>query len=147
MASAAKFRWRLYADSNVPREIIEHLRAQEFDVLWIAEDEKLRRERDDKFHYHEARKRGRILLTCDADFWNDRKFPLKDSPGVLILDTPERSVMKYLPQLLRKMTREYLGSRTPVDLCETKIRLSAECITHKLIDDETHKPGTESYAW
>ena len=78
-------RWRLYADSNVEQEIIRYLIEEaRFDVLAVGGDQNLRR-REDEFHYQKARQLGRYLLTHDDDFWDDRRFPLRESPGVIII--------------------------------------------------------------
>ena len=71
----ARRKWRLYADNNIEREIIQYLMGEAaFDVLAVGEDPTLRH-RDDEFHYQKARQLGRYLLTHDDDFWNDRRFP------------------------------------------------------------------------
>ena len=63
MAIFNKYKWRLYADNNIEREIVEHLRYSDMDVLWIAEVPDLRKQQDDTFHYQKARELGRYLLT------------------------------------------------------------------------------------
>lgn len=40
----------------------------------------------DENHLAEARKRGRILLTCDHDFLDERKFPLIHCPALIVFD-------------------------------------------------------------
>lgn len=41
-------------------------------------------------------------MTHDDDFSDDRRFPLRQSPGVIILPKNEDGDAKYFPVLLRK---------------------------------------------
>lgn len=126
MVKYTKYKWRLYADNNIAREIVEHLRESNMDVLWVAEVPELRCQRDDTFHYRKATELRRYLLTNDMDFWNDREFPVKDSPGVVVLATSDSSLVKYLPVLLRKLVRDYNPISESLYLDGIKVKLSAE---------------------
>ena len=42
--------------------------------------------RDDTFQFHEAKRRGRFLLTSDMGFLKHRDFPFNQMLGVVILD-------------------------------------------------------------
>ncbi len=137
---------RLYADNNVPRAVIDHLRRAGMDVLWIAEDPKLRSEQDDGFHYSRARQLRRYLLTADTGFWDDQHYPVKDSPGLILLTTKDTSTAKYLPQLLRKLLREYGPEEEPLDLDGVKIRVTSGGFTIKM-DQEIQKTTTQSWQW
>jgi predicted nuclease of predicted toxin-antitoxin system len=53
------------ADENIDREIVERLRADGHDVLWVAE---LDRGLDDEAVLAMASKDGRALVTADKDF-------------------------------------------------------------------------------
>lgn len=77
-------RWRLYADGHIEKNTIDNLRKSGFDVLWIKEDKNIE-SRDDEFHYHNARKLYRYLLTKDMEFWDNRKYPLRNAPCMIIL--------------------------------------------------------------
>ena len=47
---------------------------------------------DDLSIWEEARRQGRVLLTMDRGFWNDRRFPLQKCPGVIFLDvSPDKA--------------------------------------------------------
>ena len=98
----ARKRWRLYADNNIEKEIVDHLREEAFDVLAVAEDPQLRH-RDDEFHYQRARQLDRYLLTHDEDFWDDRTYPLRQSPGVIILPKNEESKLDTNDLAVRKV--------------------------------------------
>ena len=127
--------------------IVDHLRGSGFDVLWVAELPELRRQNDNSFHYQKARELGRYLVTHDADFWDDQKHPLKESPGVVILATQDSLLAKYLPVLLRKLVRDYNPTVEPLFLEGVKINLSAERIVIKMVDRDTQKVTTDSWAW
>lgn len=146
MPGFRKYKWRFYADNNVEKQVVGYLRSSGFDVLWVAEVQELQRQ-DDVFHYENARKLRRYLLTHDPDFWNDQRHPLRQSPGLVILDTRDPSVTKYLPVLLRKLIRDYNPTSRALYLDATKIRLSSDRIVIKMLDRDTQKVATESWAW
>jgi hypothetical protein len=54
----ARKKWRLYADNNIEKAIVEYLRQDEFDVLAVGENLRLRHH-EDEFHYQKARQLGR----------------------------------------------------------------------------------------
>lgn len=147
MAKFAKYKWRFYADNNIAQEIVGHLRASRMDVLWVAEDPKLLRQKDDSFHYRKAGELRRYLLTNDLDFWNDQKFPLKDCPGLVLLTTADNSLAKYLPVLLRKFIKDYNPLSEPLYLNGVKIKVGGEGFVIKMVDHDTQKVATESWAW
>src|SRR5512142_276606 len=97
------YKWRLYADNNTEKEIVDQLRNSDMDVLWVAEQPELHRQTDDTLHYQKARELNRYLITHDEDFWNDRNFPLKTCPGLILLTTTDTDIGKYLVVLLRKL--------------------------------------------
>ena len=80
---------RLYVDANVPAGLVVFMRTRLlWDVLFVIEHDDLRRARDDE-HYRLARELRRTLITFDRDYLNDRKFPLTESGGVIVLAAPE----------------------------------------------------------
>ena len=42
---------------------------------------------DDQTVLGAAKKRGKVLLTMDADFWDDRKFPVHQVHGIILVDS------------------------------------------------------------
>jgi predicted nuclease of predicted toxin-antitoxin system len=76
---------RLMADANFPRPIAEEIRAAGIDLE--GPDAALRG-REDAEVLDACRKSGRVLLTFDEGFWNDRKHPLRHTPGVIVLAVP-----------------------------------------------------------
>jgi hypothetical protein len=147
MAKFRKYKWRIYADNNVSQDVVELLRQSGMNVLWVAEEPELRRHRDDKFHYGQAGKLGRYLLTSDRDFWDDRKFPLLQSPGLILLDSDDPQTAKYLPVILKKIIVEYNPTANPLYLGRTKTKLSSEGIVIKIIDPDTSKPSRDRWSW
>ena len=75
---------KLFADASVPVPIIKELKGAKIPVQ-SALDEGLSR-CDDLTVIGAAKKEGKVLLTMDADFWDDRKFPLHQVHGVIIVN-------------------------------------------------------------
>jgi len=75
---------KLLADASVPTTIVKELRAANISVQ-AALDADLS-EADDQAILGMARKQGRVLLTTDADFWNDNKFPVHQIHGIIFID-------------------------------------------------------------
>jgi predicted nuclease of predicted toxin-antitoxin system len=147
VARLRKYKWRLYADNDVEREIVDHLRASGMDVLWISEDPRLRRQTDDEFHYEKARQLRRYLLTRDQDFWDDHKHPLAASPGVLILAATALDVAKYLPILIQKLMDANNPLSEPIRLDGMKVRMASEGFAIKGIDHDTQQVSVDSFLW
>jgi hypothetical protein len=81
---------RLYTDENFPFPVVEALRSQarwrrKVTIQTAAEAGYTRR--DDTFQFRYCRTHGLVLVTLDAGFWDDRKYPLADQmPGLIIVD-------------------------------------------------------------
>jgi predicted nuclease of predicted toxin-antitoxin system len=133
-----KYKWRLYADHNIEKELVEYLRSLKFDVLWIMEDKDLKCQIEDSFHYNKAKQLKRYLITKDNDFWDDHTYSIQNSPGVIILTTTDISVSKYLPVILRNWVRDY-SDHEPAYLYGIKIKIGSEEVIVKWIDDDTQK--------
>jgi predicted nuclease of predicted toxin-antitoxin system len=147
MKTFTKYKWRFYADNNIELEIVEHLRRSGIDVLWIAEHPELERQQDDQLHYRKAAELGRYLLTKDVDFWDDRRHPLRSSPGVVMITTGDVSVAKYLPLLLRKLVDALNPTSERLYLHGLKVKLSSEGIVLKMLDRDTQKVAIQSWTW
>src|SRR3954469_10259133 len=95
---------RIYADANVPAGLVAHMRERlQWDVLFVIEDDDLRRAPDVK-HYHLAQQLRRTLVTMDRDYLDDRRFPLTSSGGVLVIQAPdERQLSALLDRLDRSL--------------------------------------------
>ena len=101
---------RIYADANLPAGVIAAMRHDlQWDVLFVLEDDDLRRA-PDREHYRRARELGRTLITLDRDFFDERDFPLADSPGVVVLSAPDEA------GLIRLLGLPVKFSQTPGDV-------------------------------
>ncbi len=80
---------RLYVDANVPAGLVVFMRTRlQWDVLFVIEHADLRRARDGD-HFRLARQWRRTLISFDRDYRDDRKFPMQDSGGVIVLAAPQ----------------------------------------------------------
>jgi len=101
---------RLYVDANVPAGLVAFMRTQlHWDVLFVIEHDDLRRARDGD-HYRLARELRRTLITFDRDYLDDRRFPLAECGGVLVLTAPEE---KGYRALLTRLDAELFRSERP----------------------------------
>jgi hypothetical protein len=82
-------RVKFYADENIDIALVRHLRTK-IKVNITSALELGFGGRGDSFHFQEAKRSKRFLLTCDKDFLNNIKFPLNHCFGVVILDIPQR---------------------------------------------------------
>jgi predicted nuclease of predicted toxin-antitoxin system len=99
---------RIYVDANMPARLVSFMRdVLHWDVLFVIEHDDLRRARDGE-HYRLARQLRRTLITLDRDYLDDRKFPLEESGGVIVLMAPEEN--GYL-KLLRRLDSEIFRVR------------------------------------
>jgi hypothetical protein len=80
---------RIYADANVPAQLVAHMRqVLDWDVLFVMEEPDLRRASDVK-HYRLAQQLRRTLITLDRDYLDDRRFPPAEGSGVLVISAPD----------------------------------------------------------
>ena len=86
----------VYADANVPAPLVGFMRAGlRWDVLHVIDEPEWRRA-PDVAHFHRARDLRRTLVTLDRDFLEDRRFPPRDSPGVIVLSAPDERRLRVL---------------------------------------------------
>jgi len=81
---ARKAKVRFLADENFPAWAVEVLRETGAEVVTVQE-EGTRRQPDEN-HAAYALREGLILLTCDRDFLDKRKFPQIHCPTVFVFD-------------------------------------------------------------
>ncbi len=77
--------------------------------------------RDDSEVYAFARKDLRMLITCDRDFLDNRKFPLQGHPGVIVLPDPKGSEDALSRTLARALL---LVADLPAFFINTKLEIS-----------------------
>lgn len=95
---------RIYADANVPAGLVAHMRTRlKWDVLFVVEEDELRRAPDIR-HYQLARQLRRTLVTMDRDYLDDRRFPLQECAGVLVLNAPNE---RQLTLLIERVNRRF----------------------------------------
>jgi hypothetical protein len=78
---------RFYADENFPARAVEILRSRNFDVLTVVEAKK--NGHPDENHTAEALRLGGVLITCDRDYPDVRRFPLISCPALVVFDFGE----------------------------------------------------------
>ena len=104
---------RVYIDANVPAGLVTFMRTRlQWDVFFVVEHDDLRRARDGE-HFRLARQLRRTLITLDRDYLDDRKFPLAESGGVLVLSAPEENgYMALLRRLDQELFRVQLSTES-----------------------------------
>src|SRR3954453_4085177 len=102
---------RIYADANVPAGLVAYMRSSlGWDVLFVIEEEELRRAPDQK-HYRLAQQLRRTLITMDRDYLDDRRFPPDEGSGVLVINAPdERLLAALLERIDRALFRSSVDS-------------------------------------
>jgi hypothetical protein len=124
---------RVYVDANMPAGVVAFMRAElAWDVLFVMEHDDLRRA-PDADHYRLARQLRRTLITLDRDYLDDRRFPLEESGGVLVLQAPEE---RGLAAIVKRIDREVFrsaadtmnvdGSVIPLPLERRKLHLHVD---------------------
>ena len=91
---------RVYVDANVPAGVVGYMRRKlDWDVFFVIEHEDLRRSADEA-HYQMFRQLHRTLITMDRDFLDERRFPIAESGGVIVVHAPnERGLNRVLTRL------------------------------------------------
>src|SRR5512143_82938 len=114
VADAVADRPRVYADANVPAGLISFMRERlKWDVLSVMDHPDLRRARDTE-HFRLARQLRRTLITLDRDYLDDRRFPLAECGGVLVVSGPdEASLARLLVRFDRAFFPRKADSRQP----------------------------------
>ena len=118
---------RIYADANVPAGLVAYLRARlGWDVLFVMEDDELRRAPDQK-HYELAQQLRRTLITMDRDYLNDRRFPPDRGGGVLVFNAPdERQLTLLFTRVDRVLFRPSAEPAPPLPLEGRKLRVHSD---------------------
>ena len=117
---------RVYVDANVPAGLVTFMRdVLHWDVLFVIEHDDLRRAPDLQ-HYRLACQLRRTLISFDRDYLDDRKFPLAQSGGVVILTAPEeRGYIALLKRLDTKVFQPSL-SASMVPLVGRKVHVHVD---------------------
>ena len=71
---------RVFIDASLPQKFVDEINGYNaFKLVGRSGSE------EDLEVYRQAKRLKGLLLTSDMDFWNDRIFPLFQSPGVIII--------------------------------------------------------------
>jgi hypothetical protein len=118
---------RIYADANVPAGLVAFMRTVlDWDVLFVIEDEDLRRAPDVK-HYRLALQLRRTLITMDRDYLDDRRFPPQESGGVLVIQAPdERQLLALLKRIDQRLFNGADASGAALPLTGRKLQVHTD---------------------
>lgn len=87
-------RLKLLADAQLPGSVVEELRSAGITIKQLAVSE---RHIADSGVLSLAQKSGRVLLTLDDDFWNDRVYPLHTlRSGIIVVAEPPDKHLRVL---------------------------------------------------
>jgi predicted nuclease of predicted toxin-antitoxin system len=87
---------RVYVDANLPAGLVRFMRERlQWDVLFVMEDESLRRAHDVE-HFRLAVQLRRTLVTLDQDFLDDVRFPPDETAGIIVLSAPDETQFERL---------------------------------------------------
>lgn len=115
---------RWVADECIPRSLVEQMRAEGHDVLFVAEGH---RGSDDEFALQLAISDRRLLLTQDADFGEllFRRRTAELSGLVLLRISPERAAMRWsrLKSMIATLGNEIFGRLVVIEEGRTRSRL------------------------
>ena len=120
---------RVYVDANLPAGLVAFMRNDlKWDVLFVIEHDDLRRAPDIE-HYRLARQLRRTLITMDRDYLDDRRFPPRETAGVVVLSAPNH---RGLEALLARIHVDVFhggdgnGALVPLPLEGTKLQIFPE---------------------
>jgi Domain of unknown function (DUF5615) len=99
----------------------------QWDVLFVLEDDELRRASDVR-HYRLAQQLRRTLVTMDRDYLDDRRFPPVESGGVLVINAPnERELAALVDRIDRLLFHSENGDEpVQVPLAGRKLQLNTD---------------------
>ena len=72
---------RLLIDENIPSELVNDLRRARYQIESVSEKGLTGHPDENILAY--AKKKNRVVLTTDKDFWDDRKHPLQKCFGII----------------------------------------------------------------
>ena len=127
---------KLFLDRNIPGELKEAVKASKvFRITGIAGEND-----SDEFIWNTAKSQNAIILSLDkGDFWNDKKFPLREAPGVILIASREQSVDVHMKALNRFLFGiDIVGAIRiyPNFIKRSKFKISTIGFNHKFITRE-----------
>ncbi len=118
---------RIYADANVPAGLVSYMRHRlHWDVLFVLEEDELRRAPDIR-HYRLAHDLRRTLVTMDRDYLDDRRFPVGETSGVLVIQAPdELQLTKLVERIDRALFRSQAETAAMLPVDGRKLHLHSD---------------------
>jgi hypothetical protein len=117
---------RIYVDANVPAGLVAYMRdALEWDVLFVLEEDELRRA-PDLHHFRLAQQLRRTLVTLDRDYLDDRRFPPLESGGILVIQAPNERELSALLQRIDRTLFKPDDGLAPLPLEGRKLQVNTE---------------------
>jgi len=114
---------RVYADANLPAGVVRFMRERlKWDVLFVVEDEDLRRA-SDVAHFRLAGQMRRTLITLDRDYLDDARFPCRECGGVVVLSAPHE---EQLERLLQRLDRAVFQGGAHMPLLGRKLHVHTD---------------------
>ena len=91
---------RIYADMDVPKYVIDFAREKlKWDIVWTRDNPELV-EQHDYYHFYQAKKLKRILLSYDEAFYSSSRFKLHETEGIIVFSVSGKSQMDSLITLV-----------------------------------------------
>jgi predicted nuclease of predicted toxin-antitoxin system len=75
---------KLCADANIPKSLVDNIKEMGIPVITVY-DAGIETHSDSNVMTW-VRKSKRVLITMDDDFWDDKRFPIVNNPGLIFLD-------------------------------------------------------------
>jgi predicted nuclease of predicted toxin-antitoxin system len=123
----------LCVDRDIPETVVQDLRRRRerrFRVTSRAAENM-----EDRAVWRMAIAQEAVLLTHDEDFWDDHLYPLRDSPGVLLVKgATESDISLAFGQLLNALPFSELERALPGAFWHSKIKASMEGYILRFID-------------
>lgn len=114
---------RVYVDANLPAGLVRFMRERlKWDVLFVMEDEDLRRA-SDRAHFRLAGQMRRTLLTLDRDYLDDALFPCRECGGVVVLSAPREEQFR---RLLQRIDRALFQNGSLMPLWGRKLHVHTD---------------------
>ena len=121
---------KFLADENLDAEAVQAIRNIGWSVKTVRDAGIAAR--SDEVVWATARKEDRVLLTTDKDFLDEQRFPIRQSPGVVILPAVSASVAGLVTALATALN--IIGRHREM-WCATKLIAGADgTLTIRLID-------------
>ena len=85
---------KFLADANIPLEIVNEIKSSKISIISVHEMGVGNLEDEEILKL--AKRKNKILLTMDKDFWNEQKFPINKFGGLIFLDINPSNINKAL---------------------------------------------------